>query len=99
MDQIVAVMRGAAAAVDNDGLSPDGLTGVIKTAFSKRNRFDAAVTGAVGAPDRIVETAPGGELTGGLPSVKYGYHLPWVLGSKTEIDGAGPAGTSANSES
>jgi hypothetical protein len=52
--------------VEDDGLCADELTEVLKVAFSQHNRFGAALTGAVGALDRIVEKAPGGELTGGL---------------------------------
>jgi hypothetical protein len=73
MDQIIAVLRVGAAA-ENDGPDADELTDVLKVAFSQRNRFDAALTGAVGALDRVAEPAPDGELTWGLSSVKNGYH-------------------------
>jgi hypothetical protein len=62
MDQIIAVLRIGAAA-ENDGPDADELTDVLKVAFSQRNRFDAALTGAVGALDRVAEPAPDGELT------------------------------------
>jgi hypothetical protein len=42
-------------------------------AFSNRNRFDAAVSSAIGALDRATEKAPEGELTMALSSVKNGY--------------------------
>jgi hypothetical protein len=75
MDQIVADLRGAAASTENGGLGPDDLTDVLKAAFSNRNRFDAALTGAIGALDRVAERAPDGELTAGLSSVKNGYQV------------------------
>ena len=65
MDQIIAALRGAAG-VENDGLGPDELTDVLKTAFSQRNRFDSALTGLIGTVDRVTDRAPGGELTAGL---------------------------------
>jgi hypothetical protein len=68
MDQIVADLRGAADPTEDDGLGPDELTDVLKVAFSNRNRFDAALTGTVGALDRVAERAPDGELTGGCPA-------------------------------
>ena len=74
MDQIVAALRGAAASMENDGLCSDELTDLLKVAFSNRNRFDAALTGAIGALDRATEKAPDGELTMALTSVKNGYH-------------------------
>jgi hypothetical protein len=58
MDQVVAALRGAAASMENDGLTPNELTDLLKVAFSNRNRFDAALTGAVGALDRATEKAP-----------------------------------------
>ena len=41
-----------------DGLGVDGLTEVLKVAFSCRNRIDAAVSGVVGALDAASEEAP-----------------------------------------
>jgi hypothetical protein len=66
MDQIVADLRSTAASAENDNLALAQTTDVLKVAFSQRNRFDAALTGAVGALDRAAEKAPGGELTAGL---------------------------------
>jgi hypothetical protein len=70
MDQIVAALRGATGA---ENLVPGDLTDVLKTAFTQRNRLDSALTGAIGALDRVAERAPHGALTAGLSSVKYGY--------------------------
>jgi hypothetical protein len=66
MDQIVADLRSAAAAAEDDCICPNGLSDVLKVAFSNRNRFDSALTGAIGALDRVAERAPDGELTAGL---------------------------------
>lgn len=57
--QIVGALRRAAV----DGLDVEGLTDVLKVAFSCRNQVDAAVTGAIGALDRTAEKAPHGEVT------------------------------------
>jgi 5-methylcytosine-specific restriction protein A len=65
MDQIVATLRGAAR-VEDDGLGPDDLTDVLKSAFSQRNRLDSALTGLIGTLDRVAERAPDGESTAGL---------------------------------
>jgi hypothetical protein len=45
--QIVGALRGAAA----EDLDTDELTDLLKVAFNCRNQIDAAVTGAIGAPD------------------------------------------------
>src|SRR5438309_8622274 len=66
MDRIVARLRGAASAVENEGLAVAEMTEVLKTAFSNRNRFDAAISGAIGALDRAAQRVPDEELTGGL---------------------------------
>src|SRR5438105_7191947 len=66
MDQIVAHLRGAASAVDDGGLGVFEMTEVLKTAFSNRNRFDAAVSSAIGALDKAAQRVPDEELTGGL---------------------------------
>ena len=42
------------------------MTEVLKTAFSNRNRFDAALSGAIGALDKAAQRVPDEELTGGL---------------------------------
>jgi hypothetical protein len=73
MDQIAADLRSTAVSVENDSLALAQMTDVLKVAFSNRNRFDAALTGAVGALDRVAERAPDGEQTAGLSSVKNGY--------------------------
>jgi hypothetical protein len=66
MDQIVAGLRRAARSVESEGLTVAEMADLLKTAFSNRNRFDAALTGAIGALDRVVQHAPDGELTAGL---------------------------------
>ena len=66
MDQIVAELRGAASEVRSDRVSVFEMTEVLKTAFANRNRFDAALSRAVGALDKATEQAPDGELTVGL---------------------------------
>src|SRR5438105_15496235 len=66
MDQIVAHLRGAASSVDKEGLPVAEMTEVLKTAFSNRNRFDAAVSSAIGALDKAAQRVPDEELTGGL---------------------------------
>jgi hypothetical protein len=52
--QIVGALRQAAA----EGLDVEGLTDVLKVAFSCRNQVDAGVTGAIGALDQAAEKAP-----------------------------------------
>src|SRR5438105_10243902 len=66
MDGIVADLRRAASEVRSDGVSVFEMTEVLKTAFANRNRFDAALSQAVGALDKVTERAPDDELTGGL---------------------------------
>src|SRR5207237_3849289 len=66
MDQIVTELRGASTGVENDGLTVYGMTEVLKSAMSDRNRLEAALTGGIGALDRVAERAPDGELTAGL---------------------------------
>src|SRR5438309_9090610 len=66
MDQIVTELRGASSAVENDGLSVYGMTEVLKSAMSDRNRLEAAPSGGIGALDRVAERAPDGQLTAGL---------------------------------
>ena len=58
-------LRTAAAEVA-DGGDPNWTTEVLEAAFSRRNRIDAAVTGAVGALDRAVSRVPDQRLTAGL---------------------------------
>jgi hypothetical protein len=60
--EIVDVLRHAVS----DGLNTGQLTDLLTVAFVGRNQIDAAVSSAVGALDRAVAKAPGGELTGGL---------------------------------
>ena len=74
MDQMVAALRTAAAAVEKDGLSANEMTDVLRVALSSRNRYDAALTGAVGALDRVAEKAPDGELTMGLTCATWLSH-------------------------
>jgi len=52
--QIVGALRRAAA----EGLDVEGLTDVLKVAFSCRNQVDAAVTSAIGALHQAAERAP-----------------------------------------
>src|SRR5437868_12603265 len=66
MDGIVGCLRGAASAVENEGLAVAEMTEVLTPACSNRNRFDAATSGAIGALDRAAQRAPDEELTGGL---------------------------------
>src|SRR5438309_11931416 len=66
MDQIVAELRRAGSAVENDGLSVYGMTSVLKSAMSDRNRLEAALTGGIGALDRVSERVPDGQLAAGL---------------------------------
>src|SRR5207253_7386105 len=66
MDQIVAALGRAASSVDKEGLPVAEMTEVLKTAFSNRNRFDAALSGAIGALDKAAQRVPDEELTGGL---------------------------------
>src|SRR5438309_3076344 len=66
MDGIVADLRGAASEMQNDSLAVAEMTEVLKTAFSNRNRFDAAISGAIGALDKAAQRVPDEELTGGL---------------------------------
>jgi hypothetical protein len=73
MDQIVAELRGASTSVETQGLAVAEMTEVLKTALADRNRFDAALTGAIGSLDKATQRTPDGELTGGLSSVKNGY--------------------------
>jgi hypothetical protein len=74
MDQIVAELRGASSAVANEGLSVHGMTEVLKATMSDRNRFEAALTGGIGALDRAAERVPDGQLTAGLSCAQYGDH-------------------------
>ena len=74
MDQIVAELRRAGSAVENDGLTVHGMTEVLKSAMSDRNRLEAAVTGAIGALDRVAERVPDGELTAGLSCATWLSH-------------------------
>jgi hypothetical protein len=60
--EFAGVLRSAVS----DGLDTDELTELLKVAFTQRNQMDAAVSSAVGALDRAVAKAPGGELTAGL---------------------------------
>src|SRR5207237_4684117 len=66
MDGIVADLRRAAGAVENERLAVAEMTEVLKTAFCNRNRFDAAVSSAIGALDKAAQRVPDEELTGGL---------------------------------
>src|SRR5437016_4840479 len=71
MDQIVAALGRAAVSVGNEGLAVAEMTEVLKTAFTNRNRFDAALSGAVGALDRAAQRVPDEELTGGLSCAEW----------------------------
>src|SRR5207248_4587104 len=66
MDQMVTYLRCGASSVEDGGLAVAEMTEVLKTAFSNRNRFDAALSGAVGALDKAAQRVPDEELTGGL---------------------------------
>src|SRR5207237_2189756 len=66
MALIVDPLRRAANSVQNEGLAVAEMTEVLKPAFSNRNRFDAAISGAIGALDKAAQRVPDEELTGGL---------------------------------
>ena len=68
--QIVGALRQAAA----QGLDVEGLTDVLKVAFSCRNQVDAAVTSAIGALDQAAEKAPDGEVTMALSCATWLSH-------------------------
>ncbi len=68
--QIVGALRRAAA----EGLDVEGLTDVLKVAFSCRNQVDAAVTSAIGALDQAAEKAPDGEVTMALSCATWLSH-------------------------
>src|SRR2546427_5146286 len=68
-DQLVGVLRDA-----TDSLHAEELTDLLKIAFTQRNRFDAGLTGAIGALDRAAEKAPDGELTMGLNCATWLSH-------------------------
>jgi hypothetical protein len=70
IDQIVAALGGAAADL-GDGLDTDEFTDLLKIAFSGRNRFDAALTGAIGALDVAVEKAPDGRASMALSCAEW----------------------------
>src|SRR2546422_10414600 len=80
IDQAVAALRGAAADV-GDGLDTDDLTDLLEVAFSQRNRFDSALSGAVGALDRVAEIAPDGDATKGLSSAEWLSHTLHISSS------------------
>src|SRR5207237_1984008 len=64
-------LRSAASEVRSGGVSVFEMTEVLKTAFCNRNRFDAALSRAVGALDRATQRAPEGELTMGLSCAQW----------------------------
>src|SRR5919197_5847256 len=70
MDQIVASLHTASAEL-GDGLGAGEFTELLKVAFSDRNRFDAALTDAVGALDAAVEKAPDGRATMALSCAQW----------------------------
>jgi phosphoglycolate phosphatase-like HAD superfamily hydrolase len=74
-DQIVSALRDAAGAAEKNDIAVAEITETLKTAFSNRNRIDAAVIGAIAMLDKITQQAPDGELTAGLSSVKNGYQV------------------------
>ena len=59
MDQIVTDLRCAATSVGNERFAVGEMTELLKAAFTNRNRFDAALSGAIGALDEAVEKADG----------------------------------------
>src|SRR5437879_3547655 len=77
--QFVGVLRRAASGVD--GLDTDGLTYLLRVAFTQRNQIDAALTGAVGALDRVAEKAPDGEATMGLSCAEWLSHTLHISSS------------------
>src|SRR5437879_3259434 len=74
MDQIVAELGGASASVETQGIAVAEMTEVLKKALADRNRFDAALTGAIGLLDRTAEKAPDGEATMGLSCAEWLSH-------------------------
>src|SRR5712691_10192145 len=71
--QIVSALQRASA----EGLDSHQLTDLLQTAFSERNRIDAALTSTIGALDSAVEAAPGGELTLALSCATWlSHNLP-----------------------
>ena len=70
--QVVGVLRRAASGVD--GLDTDGLTDLLKVAFTQRNQIDAALTGAIGALDVAAEKTPDGEATMALSCAEWLSH-------------------------
>src|SRR5437879_10211673 len=81
MDQIVAELGGASASVETQGIAVAEMTEVLKKALADRNRFDAALTGAVGALDRVAEKAPDGEATMGLSCAEWLSHTLHISSS------------------
>jgi hypothetical protein len=65
-DQIVAALRDAAVVAEETNFAVAEITETLKTAFSSRNRIDAAVVCAIATLDKITQQAPDGELTAGL---------------------------------
>src|SRR5437773_9895722 len=70
IEEAVDALRSAAGGDFDAG----ELTDLLGVAFSHRNRLDAALTGAVGALDRVAEKAPDGELTMGLTCATWLSH-------------------------
>jgi hypothetical protein len=66
VDEIAADLRHASVALESGDLTVAEMTHVMTTAFTDRNRMDAALTGAIGALDRAAQKAPDSELTAGL---------------------------------
>src|SRR5437879_2921494 len=78
-EQAITAVRRAAAG--EDGLDTNELTDLLKVAFTQRNRFDAALTSAIGALDRAAEKAPAGELTAGLNCATWLSHTLHISSS------------------
>src|SRR5437879_11718242 len=74
IQQAVDGLRSAASAVEDDSLGIYGMTVVLKEALSDRNRLEAALTGAIGALDRVAERVPDGQLTAGLSCATWLSH-------------------------
>ena len=56
IQQAIDALRSAAC----EGLDMNQLTGILKVAFTERNRFDASVSGLIGAVDGLAEEDPEG---------------------------------------
>src|SRR5438067_5374772 len=65
-DQIVAALRDAAVVAEESDFAVAEITETLKTAFSNRNRIDAAVICVIATLDKVTQQAPDGEFTAAL---------------------------------